>query len=58
MGARKMKKYGTWIWIGGTVVFMIVAFAFLGNGSAGTGPGAGTGVAVQDPALVAAGDTR
>jgi mono/diheme cytochrome c family protein len=51
-----MKKYSTWIWVGGIVAFMVVAFAFFGSGSAGTGPDAGTGIAVQDPALVATGE--
>jgi mono/diheme cytochrome c family protein len=51
-----MKKYGTWIGVGGLVLFMVVAIAFFGGGSADTGPGAGTGIAVQDADLVAAGD--
>lgn len=51
-----MKKYGTWIGVGALVVFMVVAIAFFGGGSTETGPDAGTGIAIQDPALVAAGD--
>lgn len=56
LGKSIVRKYGTWIWVGGIVVFMVIAFAFFGSGSAGTGPDAGTGIAAQDPALVAAGD--
>lgn len=51
-----MKKYGTWIGVGGLVVFMVVAIAFFGGESAGTGPDSGTGIPVQDADLVAAGD--
>ena len=50
-----MKKYGTWIAIGGLVVFIVAAIFFVGGDSAETGPDAGTGIPVQDPNLVAAG---
>ena len=51
-----MKKSGTWIGVGALVVFMVVAIVFFG-GSTESGPDAGTGIDVQDPDLVAAGDT-
>ena len=51
-----VKKYGTWIGVGGLVLFMVVAIAFFGGGSVETGPDGGTGIPVQDAGLVAAGD--
>lgn len=51
-----MRKYGTWIGVGGLVGFMVIAVAFFGGGSAGTGPDSGTGIPAQDADLVAAGD--
>jgi len=51
-----VKKYGTWIAVGGLVLIMVVAVAFVGNGTTESGPDAGTGIPVQDPDLVAVGD--
>lgn len=51
-----MKKFGTWIAVGGLVLFMVVAISVFGGGSTDGGPDAGTGIPVQNAELVAAGD--